>query len=78
MFSLPDQKPTPPYIGVTEGQCQSGASLECSLEEPNLGLWRVLPESMLPGQERAEMFQCGECYEMSALAYIRKLHSARD
>lgn len=61
-------------IGVTKGLCQSGASLECSLEYPSMGLLRTLPESMLPGQESTVMFQCLPCYEASAEAYVRKLH----
>ena len=65
---------TEEVIGVTEGLCESGASLECSLEDPSMGLLRTLPESMLPGQERAIMLQCLPCYEASAEAYIRKLH----
>jgi hypothetical protein len=61
-------------LGVTEGLCESGAALECSLEHPNMAIYRVLPESMLPGQEPTRMFQCLPCYEASAEAYVRKLH----
>lgn len=66
------------YYGVTEGACQSGASIECEAGLPggipNPGVWRILPESMLPGSERAAMYQCLACYEASAEAYVRKLH----
>jgi hypothetical protein len=61
-------------LGATEGLCESGAALECSLENPNMAIYRVLPESMLPGQEPTRMFQCLPCYEASAEAYVRKLH----
>jgi hypothetical protein len=57
-----------------DGLCQSGASLECSRENPNPGIMRFLPESMLPGSQPERMLQCLPCYEASALAYIRKLH----
>jgi hypothetical protein len=67
---------TEEILGVTEGLCESGASLECSLEDPSMGLLRTLPESMLPGQERTVMLQCLPCYEASAEAYVRKLHRA--
>lgn len=63
-------------MGVTEGLCESGASLECSLEDPSMGILRTLPESMLPGQERTILLQCLPCYEASAEAYVRKLHHA--
>jgi hypothetical protein len=63
-------------MGVTEGLCESGASLECSKEDPSMGILRTLPESMLPGQEPAQMIQCLPCYEASAMAYVRKLHRA--
>lgn len=55
----------------TEGECQSGAALACE----GRGFLRVLPESMLPGQDRTQMIQCVPCYEASAEAYVRKLHS---
>jgi hypothetical protein len=54
----------------TEGQCVSGAALDCT----GTGFLRILPESLLPGQERAEMIQCIPCHEASAAAYVRKLH----
>ena len=65
---------TEPIMGVTEGPCESGASLECDPAAPSMGLFRILPESMLPDQDRAEMFQCLPCYEASVEAYVRKLH----
>ncbi len=54
----------------TEGVCESGAALACEGE----GFLRILPESMLPGQERTQVTQCLPCYEASAAAYVRKLH----
>lgn len=59
----------------TEGSCQSQASLECDPEDPNTGFLRILPESMLPGAVRDRMIQCVPCYDASAEAYVRKLHS---
>jgi len=62
--------------GIHEGLCESQASLECSEEDPGAGFLRILPESMLPGQERTQLIQCLPCYEASAEAYVRKLHRA--
>ena len=59
---------------VREGACESGAALACS----GKGFLRILPESMLPGQERTRLIQCTECYDASADAYVRKLHHYAD
>lgn len=58
--------------GAPEGECQSGAALDCT----GYGWLRVLPESMLPGSEMEQMIQCVPCHEASAAAYVRKLHVA--
>jgi hypothetical protein len=58
--------------GAPEGTCQSGAALDCT----GYGWLRVLPESMLPGNELEQCIQCIPCHEASAAAYVRKLHVA--
>lgn len=55
---------------IREGACESGAALDCA----GTGFRRILPESMLPGQDRASLIQCSPCYEWSATRYVAKLH----
>lgn len=54
----------------TEGECQSGAALNCE----GRGFLRVLPESLLDTPEGERIIQCVPCYEASAAAYARKAH----
>lgn len=72
-----DRTETVPLPLLAEGQCESGASLECDLDNPNRGIMRTLPESMLPNSEPVRIIQCLPCYEASAEAYIRKYHNRR-
>jgi hypothetical protein len=66
---------TEPVNRFDSGACQSQAALTCGIDEPNYGIMRVLPESMLPNSEPEYIYQCTDCYEASAEAYLRKLHA---
>lgn len=58
---------------IVEGKCESGAALDCA----GAGFRRILPESMLPGQDRTALIQCTPCYEWSAVRYVTKLHGQK-
>lgn len=61
-------------LAETEGECESGAALNCE----GRGFRRVLPESMLGGGVPEQVIQCVPCYEASAAAYARKAHRYGD
>lgn len=57
-----------------QAPCELSISPECDPGKPNIGFLRVVPQSMLPGEEPAERVQCLACHEVGAEGYIRDLH----